>query len=89
MSLRLHNMFPPIGDSGSALWGIVELPGVVLHRYPSTSAQSGWRLELWDDFISPQSRWVLEKIRDQVFPTRKESLQAIELLMDMYPGEPD
>lgn len=89
MKLHLHNMFPPVGNNGSALWGIHELPGVVLHRYPSTSENPGWRMERWDDYLGNQAETLLEKMKDQVFPTRREALQVIEMLMDMYPGAAD
>ena len=87
MTLHLYNMFPPVGRNGSALWGIHELPGVVLHRYPSTSESPGWRMERWDGHISEQAELLLEKMKDQVFSTRREALQIIEMLIDMYPGE--
>lgn len=73
---------------GSAMWTVRELPGVVLHSYPSTSDLRGWRMEFWDmETIDPRSAWVLEKLRGQVFPTRRVLVAAVELAMDMYPGE--
>ena len=86
--LHLRNIIPPIGKHGSAMWEIVELPGVMLHNYPSTSPDKGWRIERWEDFISDQAEWVLDKLRGQIFRTRKEALEIIEMTMDMH-GEQD
>jgi hypothetical protein len=83
---QLHciNIFPPVTKDSSALWGVRELPGLCIHRYPSTGPEPGWRVESWvDSEASDMSRKVVETLRDQVFPTRRDALDAVALIMDM------
>ena len=82
--LHLRNIIPPLGKHGSAMWEIAELPGVFLHNYPSTGPEKGWRIEKWEDFISDQAAWVLEKLHGQVFRTRKDALEIVEMTMSMH-----
>lgn len=83
-SLHCNNIFPPVGKDSSAIWGVNELPGICIHRYPSTGPEPGWRVEGWpDDQATALSRLVVEKLQGQVFATRRDALEAIELLMDL------
>lgn len=84
---------------GSAWWEVADLPGVIVYKdsYPAGQLP-GWRVEHansmpgWAGLITggrepeslhTQSFRVVEKLEGQVFDTRREALQAVEVVLSL------
>jgi len=84
ISLHCTNILPPSSKNDSALWGVLELPGICLHRHLSPGTPRGWRVEAWaDNQATVLSQQVVLALAGQVFDSRRDTLQAVALIMEI------
>lgn len=98
MALRLQKLSPRDSRSSairSASWTTREKPGVVisLHHYIKTTSPlapaDGWRFQgLFGEEHREDRQWLKDSgLLGQVFPTRREALQALEMALLLAEAE--
>lgn len=72
----------------SAWWGFEELPGVLLFDNRIANSESiknnGWQYHVSSSTQADiLSRAILLRLESQIFPSRREALQALQVALDM------